>query len=310
MQFLLLAACQSNRPMANPPDISNCRYKHDDSYQEHARSLKPRSSREKLYPSISDINFSTRQQPCLWPDLKVKSTLKAPPKTEEESTTTTVAASDHDTMSRRSVQRCSITSIQTLPSDCSAEDLSAIQAALLDDGDDQEEEQAMSMALVEQMLREELGLTPLPSDSVLPRPARTASNTCASGEERSSGNNPPRIGETTEAPKSPPPKTTATSMREITQGLIYEVLTKLDEVQGDVKSDNWQMLARTERKSTSFPSLPTIKPPSAATTAPCALPMGATTSVSSVNRIMFNKTCSARCAVDTAFMSTVWIRGS
>jgi Ring finger domain len=116
--------------------------------------------------------------------------------------TTTAVASDHDAMSPCSVKRCSITSIQTLPSDCTAEDLSAIQAALLEDDDHQEEEQAMSMALAQQLLREELGLDPLPGSSSL------SSFSIAS--------------------------------------TLYEVLTKLDEVQGDVKSENWQMLAPSE----------------------------------------------------------------
>jgi Ring finger domain len=186
-----------NCTMANPSNNNNnpnpnSRRKPEVFYDD-LDSLKPRP-RPKLYPTIPDFDIATDEmQAPLWADL-AKDTEKT--------------ASQRDDL-----RRSSITSEQTIPSDCSAEDLQAIQAALYED---QAEEDEASMALVQQLLREEYAQSQSDSDM-------TAAASVAAPQEASHNEEKIDVG--------------------IANDLIYQLCLHLDEVNIDVKSENWQMLA-------------------------------------------------------------------
>ncbi|CAB9529766.1 protein ligase RNF126 [Seminavis robusta] len=265
MHNYILADCHSNAKTKTMANLSNtANLKHADTYEEHAESLKPRS-KERLYPSMDDFKFGSRRRPSDASTMSLRSlcSLKPPPpssvhvadtcSSSGDEVTKIIANTDflgdsshsyyedidtscHDVslappsdliMSSPRVKRCSVSSIQTLPSDCSAEDLTAIQVALYSDDEEAEER---SMALVEQLLREELGL---PNH-------QSAASTCedsSSGQPQEQQGGASRRASSTRGPKT---------VQEITQDLIYQICLQLDEVNPDVKSENWKMLAPLE----------------------------------------------------------------
>ena len=181
-----------------------------------------------LYPPIPDFLLqkdtnNNNMMNSSFPELPPSPQLQGGRPTFNKTNGSTSSSKSHrlleDTSSEPSspsAKRSSLSSVQTLPtitSDCSAEDVEAIQAALLYDKEMEEEQ---SKALVHDLLREELGLS-VSGRSSLSLPSRDQ-----------------------------PPQNVA-SMRAQTksaaQDLIYQLCLKLEETQGNVKAEQWKMLA-------------------------------------------------------------------
>ena len=214
----------SEERMALPSHIAPTNWRlQPDLHDDNLDCLKPRKERQqRLYPSKESL---ARSLPDLSLDQIMNGYMSVKQTAIDTATDGSSGSSNFATKNQKTKgplhafvegkpaakQRSSISSDHTVPtiiSDCSTADLEAINAAMYQNVEEDEER---SKEMVQQLLREELGLPP-----------------AAQAQE----------GESKEALR--------TRVKSATQDLIYQLCLQLDDVQGNVKSDGWQMLAQHE----------------------------------------------------------------